>query len=103
MIDLFNSTELFTVEEVAKQLKIKVATVRDKVFNKEIPYLKLGEGTRAPVRFYGQQLNVWLYENQYDPGSKKQPVPAHQKEMVKSSKKTAKNFENFLEKYRTAS
>jgi len=97
MIDLFPSTEMFTIKEVADRLKIQVATIRDKVFCKQIPYTKLGTGKRAPVRFYGKHLNDWLTEN--EGGKSNLPVPEHNRKIKKANKKTLDEFSEYLENF----
>ncbi len=64
MIEAFSPKRLYTINEVSECLKMSVATIRDKVFNRNIPFIKMGDGKRTGVRFYGEQLNEWLTENQ---------------------------------------
>ncbi len=96
MIDLFTSSEIYTTEEVSERLKIQVSTLRDKVFKNEIPYIKLGPGKRAPVRFYGKQLNEWLTENQNGNQQTFKPLPENPK-IQKAHCKVVEDFEQYLE------
>lgn len=97
MVDLFSPDEVLTVEELSERLKIKISTVREKVFKDDIPYLKLGSGKRAPVRFQGRQLNEWLSKNQGGMGNNREPVIDHKKKMKSSPPKVREGFNAFLE------
>lgn len=97
MIDLFTSKETFTIKEVSERLKISVATLRDKVFRHQIPYFKLGAGLRAPVRFYGEQLNEWMtgYEKYQDKTG--EPEPGKKLKIKKAKKAVVKDFSEYLD------
>ena len=51
--------ELLTITEVSKLLKMKESKIRNAIFKRQIPYLKIG----GLVRFRRDQLLSWL-ENQ---------------------------------------
>jgi len=97
MIDLFTSKEIFTIEEVSDRLKISVATLRDKVFRNRIPYFKLGTGLRAPVRFYGAQLNKWMTENEKGRDKPGAPDQEEKRKIKKTKKADVKEFNEYLE------
>ncbi len=52
--------QLFTVEELAKQLKVSPWTIRAWCSKKYIPYFKL----RGCVRFSPQEITRWFNRNQ---------------------------------------
>ncbi len=54
--------ELMTVEEVARYLKTKKATLYDKAHNRTIPFLKNG----GSLRFRRKHIDLWLH-NPYHP------------------------------------
>ncbi len=43
--------EIMTAKECAKHLKVPLSSIRKKTSRKEIPYFRLGEGTKTPVRY----------------------------------------------------
>lgn len=96
MVDLFSPKEFLTVEELSKRLKLKITTIREKVSKNEIPYIKLGEGKRASVRFLGKDLNEWLTEHRRIPEKTIYPVPEHKKKIRKTKSLVVKEFESFL-------
>ncbi len=51
---------LYTVEEAAEKLNIKVSRVRTAIFRKEIAHVKLG----ALVRISETQLEEWIKRNE---------------------------------------
>ena len=51
--------KLFTVEEVAQFLNVKISWVRSAVFRREIPFIKVGN----LVRFQECDLREWLESN----------------------------------------
>lgn len=53
------SEPLLTSSELAKWLNIKESTIRKKVSNNRIPYLKIG----SSVRFRVEDIQQWLVEN----------------------------------------
>ena len=97
MIDLFTSKEVFTIDEVSERLKISAASLRDKVFRNRIPYFKLGTGLRAPVRFYGEQLNQWMTENEKGRDKPGAPGQEEKGKIKKTKKAVVKEFSEYLE------
>ena len=51
-----DSLNLITVAEAARFLNLKISRIRNMVFLKEIPFLKLG----ASIRFDRVQLQSWI-------------------------------------------
>ena len=97
MEPIFEPDELLKVEEVAERLRVSKSTVRDWVFTRFIPFLKLGASKRAAVRFHGKALNQWLEENKM-PFLNEGEVQS--KKLEKSSRKTMKDFTDYIEKIR---
>ena len=52
---------LLTVPEVAGRLRVSVKTVRRRIEAGELPAVRIGSGTRAPVRVDEAELDEWLY------------------------------------------
>ena len=52
--------ELLTKKELAKLLKVSENTVSYWVHKKQIPFLKLGKGKNATVRFDYKEIEAWL-------------------------------------------
>ena len=53
------SEDYLTVEQVAKELNIKVSRVRTAIFSKEIPFVKIGNLVRVPRK----QSHLYLEAN----------------------------------------
>lgn len=51
-----NEMQLMTIEEAALFLNLKVSKIRKDIFNKAIPYYKIG----SLVRFKKDELTKWL-------------------------------------------
>jgi excisionase family DNA binding protein len=51
--------ELYTINEAANLLSIKISRLRQAVFRKEISYIKLG----ALVRFRQEDLEIYIQKN----------------------------------------
>lgn len=51
-----NEMQLMTIEEAALFLNLKVSKIRKDIFNKAIPYYKIG----SLVRFKKDELMKWL-------------------------------------------
>jgi excisionase family DNA binding protein len=51
---------LLTVPEVAEDLRVSVKTVRRRIEAGELPAVRIGSGTRAPVRVDAAELGEWL-------------------------------------------
>jgi excisionase family DNA binding protein len=45
-----SSRHLLTVEETAERLTVSVTTVRRRIWDRELPCLRLGSGPQAPIR-----------------------------------------------------
>ena len=52
---------LLTVPEVADHLRVSVKTVRRRIESGELPTLRIGSGTRAPVRVDEAALDELLH------------------------------------------
>ena len=96
MVELFNSESLLKVDDVADRLQVSIATVRDWVFYRKIPFIKLGEGKRSLVRFEGRLLNLWLESNRNDDNNRDIPEGKSRK-VRKASKQTVDEFNKFVE------
>jgi excisionase family DNA binding protein len=57
---LMDENQILTYEDLAKVLNRSVATLRHDVMCNRIPYIKLGEGKTAQVRFRRTDINAWL-------------------------------------------
>lgn len=56
-----NAEELYTPKQVSIVLKISVSRLRDLRWQKKGPrYIKMGESSKAPVRYLGQDLLDYL-------------------------------------------
>lgn len=60
-----NVIELYTVEEAANLLKIKVSRLRMAVFRQEVKFVKLG----ALVRFKRSHLQEWIDKRTFGPAA----------------------------------
>lgn len=56
---------LLDVAAVAARLGTTVPHVRRLVYERRIPFLKLGDGAKAPVRFDPVEIEVWLDAHRY--------------------------------------
>lgn len=56
VVDHGECSNLMTIEQSAKYLNLKVSRIRNMVFLKSIPFIKLG----ASVRFDKSQLESWI-------------------------------------------
>ena len=54
------SDELLTVDEVAEYLRLNSATVYRKIESGELDAVRLGKGTRAPMRIRRSVFEQWL-------------------------------------------
>ena len=52
---------LLTLPEVADRLRVSVKTVRRRIESGELPAVRLGTGSHAPVRVDAAELHEWLY------------------------------------------
>ena len=59
-------SDLLTVNEVSTLLNLKVSRIRNLVFLKRIPYIKIG----ASVRFSKAAILEWINFNSHDVGPK---------------------------------
>jgi len=57
--------ELFTIEEAATLLKVKISRLRKAVFNQEVRFVKLG----ALVRFKRAHLEEWIERRTFGPAA----------------------------------
>ena len=58
---VINATELHTSKQVSLILKISVSRLRDLRWLKKGPqYIKIGKGSKAPVRYVGKDLLNYL-------------------------------------------
>ena len=60
-----NVIELYTIEEAALLLKIKVSRLRKAVFRQEVKFVKLG----ALVRFKRSHLQEWIDRRTFGPAA----------------------------------
>jgi excisionase family DNA binding protein len=60
-----NVIELYTIEEAAHLLKIKVSRLRKAVFRQEVKFVKLG----ALVRFKRSHLQDWIDRRTFGPAA----------------------------------
>ncbi|OFZ20671.1 MAG: hypothetical protein A2202_05615 [Bdellovibrionales bacterium RIFOXYA1_FULL_36_14] len=57
MVNVYQSNiEFLTIKEVCELLKMKESNIRNAIFKKEIPHLKIG----ALIRFQKNELLSWL-------------------------------------------
>jgi len=52
--------KLLTKRETAALLGISLNTLNVWVIRRKIPFLKLGKGKNAPVRFSWEEVEIWL-------------------------------------------
>jgi excisionase family DNA binding protein len=57
---LFEGDILLTIQEVAEKLNVSESTIRGWVYERKIPYYKLGDSRRSIIRFQSSVLNEWL-------------------------------------------
>lgn len=55
---------LITIDELSDWIRMKPSTIRKWVFQKRIPFVKLG----AAVRFRKNDIETWLKFHNYGPG-----------------------------------
>ena len=60
-----NAIELYTIEEAAALLKVKVSRLRKAVFKQEVKFIKLG----ALVRFKRSHLEEWIERRTFGPAA----------------------------------
>ena len=58
-----NEIQLMTIEEAALFLNLKVSKIRKDIFNKAIPYYKIG----SLIRFKKDELTRWLDQKLVSP------------------------------------
>lgn len=56
-------TQLLTVHEVAEVLRQTEWSVRQKIVRGEIPAVRIGLGSRAPLRVDADELEAWIYSS----------------------------------------
>lgn len=61
-MDTINKNDYLTVSELAVMLRIKEHTLRQYVYQKKIPYVKL-QGTKGRVLFKRVAIEQWLEDN----------------------------------------
>lgn len=64
-IKINESSDLLTVNEASKFLNLKISRIRNLVFHKSIPFIKIG----ASVVFSKTALNEWVKLHSYFPAS----------------------------------
>jgi excisionase family DNA binding protein len=57
-----NEKELLTIKDVVKILNVKESWLRSAVFQKTIPFLKIGH----LIRFQMIDLEIWINQNRYE-------------------------------------
>lgn len=57
-----NESEILNYEDLSKFLNRSVVTLRNDVMRNRIPYVKIGEGKSAQVRFRRIDIEKWLAE-----------------------------------------
>ena len=60
-----NVIELYTIEEAAALLKVKVSRLRKAVFRQEVKFVKLG----ALIRFKQSHLQEWIDRRTFGPAA----------------------------------
>jgi excisionase family DNA binding protein len=58
---------LLDAAEAGKYIGSTESHVRRLVTERRIPYVKLGKGSRAPLRFDTARLDAWIAENSFEP------------------------------------
>jgi excisionase family DNA binding protein len=58
---LREADKLLTIGEVALRLRQAETTVRRKISQGDIPAVKIGVGSHAPIRVSAAELERWLY------------------------------------------
>ena len=61
-METINKNDYLTVSELAVMLRIKEHTLRQYVYRKSIPYVKL-QGTKGRVLFKRTAIEQWLEDN----------------------------------------
>jgi excisionase family DNA binding protein len=56
--------KLLTVEDVAERLGQSKWTIYRKVASGELPAVRLGSSSRAPLRISERELQAWLFEEE---------------------------------------
>jgi excisionase family DNA binding protein len=59
----------FTIAEIAAQLKVHQNTVRNWLYKRQLPGVRLGTGIRAGWRIRERDLSAFLQAPQYETGS----------------------------------
>jgi len=97
---LFPVDEFLTVEEVAKMYKLSPSTIRGYVFEKTIPYIKMGSGKKSPIRFNRNDLNEWIRgmsQKELEP-SEEVILDNREQKNPKTSTSSLEKFDEFLKK-----
>ncbi len=94
MDGIFEGKKLLLAEDVADVLGLKPSTLSTWVAQKFIPYIKLGEGKSALVRFSPRRLNQWLEDMSHEPEDE-DGHPEKPKKLKQARKKTIDRFNQF--------
>ena len=55
-----HENEILTYEDLSKVLNRSISSLRHDVMLKKLPYVKLGDGKTAQVRFRRSDIDAWL-------------------------------------------
>lgn len=94
-IDIFDQSRLLTAEDVAGVLGVKPKTIYKWVYEKRIPFIKLGHGKGALVMFNPKRLNYWLKELSHEPLKEEKKLERTQV-VKKAHRETVARYEAFM-------
>ncbi|MCX8027654.1 MAG: helix-turn-helix domain-containing protein [Thermodesulfovibrionales bacterium] len=52
--------QYLTIKDLSTMLQLKISTIYSLVYNKRIPYKKIGSGKRSALRFDMDEINNWI-------------------------------------------
>lgn len=61
--------EAFTVEEVARRLRLSVDTVYNRIADGQLGHIRDGDGPKAPIRVLPSQLRKFINDRRVEPDS----------------------------------
>lgn len=104
VIHIFNPDGVYTIPDVASELKTTRSSISNYVREGKIPHLKLGEGKKSSVRFIGRMLNEWLASRVREAELGNRPRPNQELDIRKKVNPRAKkaadcsaDFNQFIE------
>ena len=97
---MFTQKRYLTAEEVAEVLTLKPSTILSWVQQNKIPFLKLGKGKSARVRFNPKIMNSWIHDQSRTPELKEILSESQLFRVGRLNKKPEEDFDLFAKSIR---